>query len=78
MLVVEPPTSGLCGQKSTVRPTWQVRLKGVKVCVQQSMPNHLQFDSEQSILVTSFNFFQRNKIVRPVMFGHIETWQPLH
>ena len=48
MLVVEPLTSGLCGQNSTVRPTWQVRLKGAKACVQQSMPNHLQFDSEQS------------------------------
>ena len=46
MLGVEPPTSGLKGYNSTTRPTWQVRLKGVKFCAQQSMSNYLQFGSE--------------------------------
>ena len=35
MLGVEPPTSGLWGQNSTTTPTWQVKLKGVKVCAHQ-------------------------------------------
>ena len=36
MLGVEPQTSGLLGQNSTTRPTWQVRLQGVKVCAQKA------------------------------------------
>ena len=41
MLAIEPSTCGSLGQNSTTRPTWQVRLKGVKVCAQQNMTNHL-------------------------------------
>ena len=42
MLGFEPPTCGLGGQNYTTRPPWQVRLKGFKVCAQQSMTNHWQ------------------------------------
>ena len=49
MLGVEPPASGTWSQNSTTRPPRQVRLKGVKACVQQSMSNHVKFGSEQWI-----------------------------
>ena len=47
MLGFEPETSGLQGQNSGTRPTWQVRLEGVKVCAQQDMSSHLQLGSGQ-------------------------------
>ena len=39
--------SCLPGKRSFILPPWQVSLKGVKVCAQQSMPNRLQFGSGQ-------------------------------
>ena len=45
MLRVETQTSSLRGQNSTARPTWQVRMKGVKGCAQRIVSSHLQFGS---------------------------------
>ena len=50
MLGVEPQTSGIRAQNSTARPTWQVRVKSVEICDQQSMPNHLPAGNWQSLL----------------------------
>ena len=60
MLVFEPLTSGLWGRNYTTRPPWQVSLKGVKVCAQQSMTNHLQFGDGQWI--------------RPIWKNHVKTF----
>ena len=46
MLGFEFQTSGLGGQCLTTRLTWQVIVKNVKVCAQQSMSKHLQVGSE--------------------------------
>ena len=52
-LKIPPPVLGfepqtlVLGQNCTTRPTWQVSLKGIKVCAQRSMSNYLQFGSGQ-------------------------------
>ena len=45
VLRFESSTSGIEGQNSTTTPTWQMIVKGVTVCSQQSMPNHLPVGS---------------------------------
>ena len=45
MLGFQPETSGLGGQNSITRPTWQVIVEYVKVKAKQSMSSHLQFGS---------------------------------
>ena len=47
MLGFEPQPLVYKAQNYTTRPPWQVSLKGVKVCAQQSMSSHLQFDRGQ-------------------------------
>ena len=57
----------LC-QNSITRPIWQVRLKGITVCEQQSMSNHLQFKSGQpNLLIWKKRSIHSNSVDKETM-----------